>query len=83
MGPCTNNRRIQRRGPEGFPPLFLHQTKARRAGKNFFLATGSPLLSKGLDARPPPPSQGLDPALNKIHYIIIYILRNTHQKAMS
>ena len=43
-------REIQGRGC--FLPLFLDQTEARRAQKNFF-ETG-PLLSKGLDDRLPP-----------------------------
>ena len=40
------------------PLLFLDQTEAQRAKKNFFGGTGPP-LSKVLDD-PPPPSQGLD-----------------------
>ena len=50
------------------PPIFLDQTEAQRAEKNF-QETGSPHLSRGLDDRPPPRpllallSQGLDPAL--------------------
>ena len=50
-------------GPNPPPPLFLDQTEARRAEKNF-LETPHP-LSKGLDdqAPPPPLSQGLHPAL--------------------
>ena len=39
------------RGPGN--PLFLDQTEARRAEK-YFLETGSPSLSQGLDDRPPP-----------------------------
>ena len=44
--------RIQGRGPGGRPP------------KNFF-GDRAPLLSQGLDDRPPPPplSEGLDPPL--------------------
>ena len=43
-------------GPGGpwLPPLFLDQTEARRAEKNFF-ETEAPLLSQCLDAQPPPP----------------------------
>ena len=56
--------RIQGRSPP--PHLFLDQTEARRAEKIFF-DTGHPLLCKGLNDRPPPPtptlSQGLDLAL--------------------
>ena len=50
------------RGLGAAPLLFLEQTEARRAIKNFG-ETGSPYLSKGLDDRAPPLSQGLDPAL--------------------
>ena len=53
------SRRIQGRGPGG-PALFLHQTEAQRASKNFFKTgpptthlrvwmTGPPFLSEGLD----------------------------------
>ena len=55
------------KGP-GPPPLFSDQTEARRADKIFFV--DHPPLSKGLDDRPPPPpplSQGLDPALLRVH----------------
>ena len=46
-------------------PLFLDQAEARRAEK-IFLGDRPPSLSEGLDDPqhpPPPPSQGLDPAL--------------------
>ena len=52
----------------GRPPtiLFLDQTEARRAEIIFFVVRASPPpLSKGLHD-PPPPSQGLYPALNEI-----------------
>ena len=56
-------------GPGGAPapPLFLDQTEARRAEKNF----GGDRSSPGLDDRqphppPPPLSQGLDPALHTV-----------------
>ena len=56
--------RIQGKDPGGPspPPLFLDQTK-------FFWDTGPHprLLSKGLDDRTSPLSQGLDPALQAIH----------------
>ena len=46
--------------------LFLDQTEARRAKKQFFFET-APLLSRGVDDRPTPPppplSVGLDPPL--------------------
>ena len=35
------------------PSLFLDQTEARRSEKNFFRDRLPPLLSKGLDDRPP------------------------------
>ena len=47
------------------PLLFLEQTEARRAIKNFG-ETGSPYLSKGLDDRAPPLISGLDPALRSL-----------------
>ena len=52
---CTPHWRIQGRGQggPGPPPLFLDQTEARRAEKNFL----------GDCPHPPPPFQGLDPAL--------------------
>ena len=49
------------RGEPPPPPVFLDQTKARRTEK-ILGATGSP-LSKGLDDRVPPLSQGRDLAL--------------------
>ena len=55
---------IKGRGPG--PPLFLDQTDAQRVEIKCFLRPG-PLLSQGLDDRPPPPtplSEGLDPPLN-------------------
>ena len=45
---------IQGRGLGGPPPLFLDQTVARWE-KIFFLKTGPPPLSQGLDDRPPFP----------------------------
>ena len=54
------------------PPLLLDKTEARRCEK-FFFRPPSPLLSQGLDDRPPPPlSEGLNPPLyshaNKAHF---------------
>ena len=43
-------------------PLFLNQSEARRT-ENFFLRSGPP-LSQGLDDRPPPLSEGVDPPLD-------------------
>ena len=40
-------------GPVGSPPLFLDQTEAQRAEKNFFGDLSPPPLSKGLDDRSP------------------------------
>ena len=61
--------------PEGRPPtpLFLDETEAQRAEKKF-LETGPsspppPPLSKGLDDRPHPISQGPDPALTSAFYV--------------
>ena len=56
------------------PPLFLDQSEARRAEKNF-LQIAPPPLSKGLDDHHPPPplSQGLDPALWWIWKVILSI----------
>ena len=48
--------------------LFLDQSEARRAEKNFF-GDSSPPFSKGLDDRPPL-SQGLDPALQTLYFYI-------------
>ena len=57
---------FQGRGPGGLgPPLFLDQTEARRAQKNFLGDQASP-FSKGLDDFPPPHpplSEGLHPVL--------------------
>ena len=52
----TTQWRIQGRGQGArAPPLFLAQTEARRAEKNFVLETARPTsLSKGLDDRGPP-----------------------------
>ena len=48
------------RGPSGpEPPLSFRPIEVQRAEKSF---GGIPPLPKGLDD-PPPPSQGLDPAL--------------------
>ena len=48
------------------PPLFLDQTEAQRAEKNFF-KTAPPLpLSRGLDDRTPSLSEGLDEHSNMI-----------------
>ena len=47
----------------GRPPLFLDQTKARRAEKNFF--ADRPPLSQGRGDRAPPLFQDLDSALNR------------------
>ena len=55
------------------PPLFLDQTEAQKAEKNFFRDSASP-LALGLDARPlPPPPHPLseclaclDPPLNPV-----------------
>ena len=60
--------RIQGRGPGGPAPIFLNQTDARRAEKNFFGDRATP-LSKGVDDRRPSPppnplSRGLDPAVD-------------------
>ena len=52
-------------GPGGAATrLVLDQTEALRAEKDFF--PDHPPLSKVQDDRPPPLSQGLDPALNKL-----------------
>ena len=42
------------------PLLFLDQTEAQRAKKNFLGGTGPPLSKVLDDPPPPPPSQGLD-----------------------
>ena len=49
-------------GTGGGPSLFLDQTKIF-----FETPAPTPLLSKGLDDRTSPLSQGLDPALRAIH----------------
>ena len=51
------------------PPLFLDQTEARRAEKDFFLDRPPPLLSQGLDDHPAPLSEGLDPPLTTPAYL--------------
>ena len=48
-------------GPGGPPLLFIGQTEAPRAEKNFF--NPPPHLSQGLDDRAPPVSEGLDQPL--------------------
>ena len=45
-------------GGPGGPPLFLDQTEAQRAQKNFF-GDWPPPLSQGLDDRSPPPPNSL------------------------
>ena len=62
--------RIQGEGLGGLPPLFLDQTEAQRAEKNFFAyRTPPPYLRFWIFTTPPPPLpppalfQGLDPAL--------------------
>ena len=59
--------RIQREAP----PLFLDETEARRTEKKFFgdWSLPPPPLSKGLDDRPHPISQGPDPALTSAFYV--------------
>ena len=50
-------------GPEP-SPLFLDQTEARRAERNFLRDPAPESLSQGLDDRSPPSfSEGLDPPL--------------------
>ena len=52
------------RGGGPGPPLFLNQTEARRAQKNFFGdRLPPPFLRVWMTGPPPPLSQGLDPAL--------------------
>ena len=62
------------KGPVGYSPspLFLDQTEARRAEKNFLGDRHTPPpLSKGLDDRSPPPTyQRLDPALLHLQTIL-------------
>ena len=50
-------------GRGGRPPLFLNQTKARRAQKMFLETAPPPFLRVWMPGPPPPLSQGLDPAL--------------------
>ena len=50
-------------GPEGPPLLFLLQTEAWRAEKKFWETPSPPYLRVSITLRPPPLSQGLDPAL--------------------
>ena len=55
--------RIQWRGPEGAPPLFLDQTEARKA-ENFFLRPPPPPPTYvGVLMTGAPLSEGLDPPL--------------------
>ena len=67
----TGQWRIRGRSPGAGPPaLFLVQTEAWRAEKNFFgggAPPPPPPISKGLNDRTSPLSQGLDPALRAIH----------------
>ena len=51
------NRTFSVADPGGAPgaPLYLDETKARRAEKNFFWDQPPPPLSQGLEDRPPPP----------------------------
>ena len=53
------------------PPLFLDQTEARRAEKDFFgdRPPHPPPLSQGLDDHPAPLSEGLDPPLTTPAYL--------------
>ena len=63
--PFTSDRsRGGARGARPSPPLFLDQTEAQRAEKEFFWRPGPP-LSQGLNYHPPPPplSEGVDPPL--------------------
>ena len=59
------------RGQGARPPLLLHPTEARRAGKK--LRSGPP-LSQGLGDRSPSPStppslpEGMDPSLVSYHH---------------
>ena len=61
--------------PEGRPPtpLFLDETEGPKKGpkKNVWrlVPPPPPPLSKGLDDRPHPISQGLDPALTSAFYV--------------
>ena len=52
------------RPPLPFMSLFLDQTEARRAEKNF-LEIPPPISGCGCPPPPPPLSQGLDPAMRK------------------
>ena len=56
--------RIQGRGPGS--PLFSDQTEARRADKIFLGDRPPPYLRVWMTV-PPPLSQGLDPALLRVH----------------
>ena len=64
--PCQKNYSGGSRGGARVPQLFLDQTVARGAEKIFFWNPPPPPLplSKGLDDRATPLSQGLDPALD-------------------
>ena len=64
--PCQKNYSGGSRGGDRVPQLFLDQTVARGAEKILFWnpPPPPPPLSKGLDDRATPLSQGLDPALD-------------------
>ena len=47
----------------GPPPLIFRPNWGPKGWKKFFLETGPPLLSEGLDDCPPPLSEGLGPPL--------------------
>ena len=55
--------RIQVRGPGGGALLFLDQTEAQRAEKNFFETAPPPHFISGSGWPGPPLSEGLDPPL--------------------
>ena len=60
---CPHQSRIQGRGPEGSPPLFLDQTEARRAEKNCFGDRAPHYFGVWMTALPTPSPlcDGLDP----------------------
>ena len=61
---CNSDRsRGLRGGAWGTAPLFLDQTEAQRAEKNFGDQAPPPLLSQGLVTSPLPLSEVLDPPL--------------------